>query len=101
MMNSNDPQIYSMDIGQLDAHILRELSDDSKSLALVNRVQSSHERAYLRALESLQTLQSARKNEPNLAGLPLPAAAPPQPSTPAVSTPAPKIPLVRHAASAK
>ena len=77
-----------MDIGQLDAHILTALSDKSKSLLLVNRFQSSRERSYRR---SLQALLSARNNEPNLNNV----------SPPAVSTPAPKTPLVRHAASAK
>ena len=101
MMNSNDPQIYSMTNRQLDAHILRELADDSKSLVVVNRFQSSHERAYRRSLQALQTLQSARKNEPNLTTVPAPAAAPPRPVSRALSAKHVAAAQVRHAASTK
>ena len=98
-LNHAEPQEFATGPAHLDARVLRELSDETKALHLVGRFQSAHDRAYRRALEALHSLQTARKNEPNLANIPLSAAARPRPVSRALSAKHVAAAQARHAAA--
>lgn len=97
--SDGDPQQFVASQVNLDARVLRELSDETKALGLVGRFQSAHDRAYRRALEALRSLQLSRKNEPNLANIPLSAAARPRPVSRALSAKHVAAAEARHAAA--
>jgi hypothetical protein len=65
----NSPETQDLSPVACTALAFRTLSDDSKSLELLNRYEARYDRQYQRALACLRTYQISKQTEPNIGKL--------------------------------